>query len=110
MLEKACFYYSEIEEEFFSDKHSFMYKQSVAQHLYNKKIKRLAHNPPAVVSGKKTRDKTMNLEYFEASMLSEVLDKYTYGNPDMHYEANFARQLLLMIQDRQLAGSSGRIP
>lgn len=102
MLEKACFYYSDLEEESFSDKHSYMYKQSVVKHLYKKKIKRLADNPPKKILGKKTRNKTINLEYFEATMLTEVLDKYTYGNTDMAYEISFNRTLLLMIQDKQV--------
>ncbi len=103
MLEKACFYYSELDVELFSDKHSYMYKQSVAKHLYNKKIKRLADNVPNTTVGRKAREKTLNLEYFEATILTEVLEKYTYGNKDMAYEVNFNRQLLLMIQDKQLA-------
>ena len=106
MLEKACFYYSELEEEYFSDKHSYMYKQSVVKHLYKKKIKRLADNPPKNILGKKTREKLLNLEYFEATMLTEVLDKYTYGNPDMAYEISFNRTLLLTIQDKQMASVS----
>lgn len=106
MLEKACFYYSELEEEQFTDKHSYMYKQSVVKHLYKKKVKRLADNPPKNVIGKKTREKILNLEYFEATMLTEVLDKYTYGNPDMAYEISFNRTLLLMIQDKQVASTN----
>jgi len=102
MLEKACFYYSELDQHTFSDKHSYMYKQSVVKHLYKKKIKRLADNPPKNVLGKKPREKQLNLEYFEATMLTEVLDKYTYGNPDMAYEVSFNRTLLLMIQDKQV--------
>ena len=102
MLEKACFYYSDMDEESFSDKHSYMYKQSVVKHLYKKKIKRLADNPPKKVIGKRTRDKLLNLEYFEATMLTEVLDIYTYGNSDMAYEISFNRTLLLMIQDKQV--------
>jgi len=102
MLEKACFYYSELDEESFSDKHSYMYKQSVVKHLYKKKIKRLADNPPKNIVGKKTRDKILNLEYFEATMLTEVLEKYTYGNIDMAYEIGFNQTLMLMIQDRQV--------
>jgi hypothetical protein len=102
MLEKACFYYSELGEDFFGDKHSFMYKQSVVKHLYTKKIKRIADNPPKNVIGKKTRDKTLNLEYFEATMLTEVLEKYTYGNNDMAYEIGFNQTLMLMIQDKQV--------
>ena len=102
MLEKACFYYSELDEESFSDKHSYMYKQSVVKHLYKKKIKRLADNPPKNIVGKKTRDKMLNLEYFEATMLTEVLEKYTYGNIDMAYEIGFNQTLMLMIQDRQV--------
>ena len=102
MLEKACFYYSELDEESFTDKHSYMYKQSVVKYLYKKKIKRLADNPPKNVIGKKIRDKVLNLEYFEATMLTEILDKYTYGNADMAYEISFNRTLLLMIQDKQV--------
>ena len=102
MLEKACFYYSELDEESFSDKHSFMYQQSVVKHLYSKRIKRLADNPPKNVVGKKTREKVLNLEYFEATMLTEVLDKYTYGNTDMAYAISFNRTLLLMIQDKHV--------
>ena len=102
MLEKACFYYSELDEESFADKHSYMYKQSVVKHLYKKRIKRLADNPPKNVIGKKTREKVLNLEYFEATMLTEVLDKYTYGNSDMAYEISFNRTLLLMVQDKQV--------
>lgn len=102
MLEKACFYYSDLDEESFSDKHSYMYKQSVVKHLYKKKIKRLADNPPKNVIGRKIREKTLNLEYFEATMLTEVLERYTYGNTDMAYEVSFNRTLLLMIQDKQV--------
>jgi len=105
MLEKACFYYSELEVDYFLDKHTYSYKQSVTKHLYNKKIKRLADNPPTVIIGKKTRDKTLNLEYFEATMLTEILDKYTHGT-NMIYEINFNRQLLLIIEDKQLSNTS----
>lgn len=105
MLEKACFYYSDLDEDSFADKHSFMFKQSVVKHLYKKKIKRLADNPPKNVVGRKVRGKELNLEYFEATMLTEVLDKFTFGNADMAYEISFNRTLLLMIQDKQMVGN-----
>ena len=103
MLEKACFYYSDLDEEFFSDRHSYIYKQSLVRHIYSKKIKRLADNLPQVTPGKKVRGKIINLEYFEATMITEIMEKYTYGNSDMAYEVSFNRQLLLMVQDSQLA-------
>lgn len=103
ILENACFYYSELDADTFSDKHSYMFKQSVVKHLYNKKIKRLADHPPKVVLGKKVRDKELNLEYFEATIITEIMTKYTFGNNEMAYEKNLTHLIQLMIEDKQLA-------
>lgn len=89
MIGRACEYYYGLNEHDFESKHAYNFRLSLVKHLFLKKIKNRIDKPHRSDKGKKRSAYKLNLEYFEATILSDVFNEYTLNNPDMAYEDNF---------------------